>query len=115
MASQTMSKAYRVYHKLDTPYSVLLENRNIDDTLMFESNAVAVLCKILEFVIFMLNTVNQLGGLAEVVVVSAAVIHCQCSQWEQALCLDFVVIWDMELYFVDEDWNAFSRMNGFVR
>ncbi|XP_013387463.1 synaptojanin-1 isoform X2 [Lingula anatina] len=38
-----MSKSFRVYHKLEPPYSVLLECRNKEDTLMFESNAVAVL------------------------------------------------------------------------
>ncbi|XP_077979137.1 synaptojanin-1-like isoform X2 [Glandiceps talaboti] len=39
-----LSKSFRVYHKLEPPpYSVLLESRNKDDTLMFESNAVAVL------------------------------------------------------------------------
>ncbi|XP_070565612.1 synaptojanin-1-like [Ptychodera flava] len=39
-----LSKSFRVYHKLEPPpYSVLLESRNKEDTLMFESNAVAVL------------------------------------------------------------------------
>jgi len=41
-----MSKSFRVYHKLDPPYSVLLECRNKEETLMFESGAVAVLCKL---------------------------------------------------------------------
>ena len=39
-----MSKSFRVYHKLEPPYSVILEYRSRDDTLMFESGAVAVLC-----------------------------------------------------------------------
>ena len=39
-----ISRSFRVYHKLEPPYSVMLENRNLDDTLMFESNAVTVLC-----------------------------------------------------------------------
>ncbi|XP_046716782.1 synaptojanin-1 isoform X2 [Silurus meridionalis] len=38
------SKGYRVYHKLDPPpYSVIVETRNRDECLMFESGAVAVL------------------------------------------------------------------------
>ncbi|MBN3289793.1 SYNJ1 protein, partial [Polypterus senegalus] len=38
------SKGYRVYHKLDiTPYSVLVEARNREECLLFESGAVAVL------------------------------------------------------------------------
>ena len=40
-----LSKNYRIFHKLEPPYSVLLEDRSKDDTLMFESNAVAILCK----------------------------------------------------------------------
>uniref|UniRef100_A0A8C4STD2 Uncharacterized protein n=1 Tax=Erpetoichthys calabaricus TaxID=27687 RepID=A0A8C4STD2_ERPCA len=40
------SKGYRVYHKLDIPpYSVLVEARNREECLLFESGAVAVLCK----------------------------------------------------------------------
>ncbi|NP_001139913.1 synaptojanin-1 [Salmo salar] len=40
------SKGYRIYHKLDPPpYSVIVETRNRDECLMFESGAVAVLCK----------------------------------------------------------------------
>ena len=39
------SKGYRIYHKLDPPYSVIVETRNKDECLMFESGAVAVLCK----------------------------------------------------------------------
>ena len=39
-----MSKNFRIYHKLDPPYSVLLEDRGKDESLMFESNAVAALC-----------------------------------------------------------------------
>ncbi|XP_062869631.1 synaptojanin-1 isoform X2 [Trichomycterus rosablanca] len=38
------SKGYRVYHKLDPPpYSVIVETRNHNECLMFESGAVAVL------------------------------------------------------------------------
>jgi len=40
-----MSKCFRVYHKLDPPYSVILECRTKEETLMFESGAVAVLCE----------------------------------------------------------------------
>uniref|UniRef100_A0A672GYR2 Synaptojanin-1 n=1 Tax=Salarias fasciatus TaxID=181472 RepID=A0A672GYR2_SALFA len=40
------SKGYRIYHKLDPPpYSVIVETRARDECLMFESGAVAVLCK----------------------------------------------------------------------
>ncbi|CAC5390218.1 SYNJ [Mytilus coruscus] len=39
-----MIKNFRVFHKLEPPpYSIILENRNNEDTLMFESNALAVL------------------------------------------------------------------------
>ncbi|XP_021342465.1 synaptojanin-1-like isoform X1 [Mizuhopecten yessoensis] len=38
-----MTKNFRIFHKLEPPYSVIVENRNIDDTLMFESNALAIL------------------------------------------------------------------------
>ena len=43
----SMRKAFRVSFKNSTsgPYSVLLENRNREETLLFESGAVAVLCK----------------------------------------------------------------------
>uniref|UniRef100_A0A671PN39 Synaptojanin-1 n=1 Tax=Sinocyclocheilus anshuiensis TaxID=1608454 RepID=A0A671PN39_9TELE len=38
------SKGYRIYHKLDPPpYSVIVETRNREECLMFESGAVAVL------------------------------------------------------------------------
>ncbi|XP_041066893.1 synaptojanin-1 isoform X3 [Carcharodon carcharias] len=40
------SKGYRIYHKLDPPpssYSVIVETRNREDCLLFESGAVAVL------------------------------------------------------------------------
>uniref|UniRef100_A0A4W3IT96 Synaptojanin-1 n=1 Tax=Callorhinchus milii TaxID=7868 RepID=A0A4W3IT96_CALMI len=40
------SKGYRIYHKLDpppSPFSVMVETRNREDCLMFESGAVAVL------------------------------------------------------------------------
>lgn len=40
------SKGYRIYHKLDPPpYSVIVETRTREECLMFESGAVAVLCK----------------------------------------------------------------------
>ncbi|ESO01264.1 hypothetical protein HELRODRAFT_157228 [Helobdella robusta] len=41
----SMSKCFRVYHKLDPPFSVLLENRSKMDgeTLLFESNIIATL------------------------------------------------------------------------
>lgn len=40
------SKGYRIYHKLDPPpYSVIVETRAREECLMFESAAVAVLCK----------------------------------------------------------------------
>lgn len=40
------SKGYRIYHKLDPPpYSVIVEARTREECLMFESGAVAVLCK----------------------------------------------------------------------
>lgn len=43
------SKGYRIYHKLDPPpYSVIVETRNREECLMFESGAVAVLCKAFE-------------------------------------------------------------------
>ncbi|KAK3104004.1 hypothetical protein FSP39_023595 [Pinctada imbricata] len=38
-----MTKNFRIFHKLEPPYSVIIENRNYEDTLMFESNALAVL------------------------------------------------------------------------
>lgn len=40
-----MRKDFRIYHKLEPPFSVLMECRNREETLMFESDAVAVLCK----------------------------------------------------------------------
>ena len=43
-SKMSMSKNYRIFHKLEPPYSVIMESRNREDTLMFESNAVAVLC-----------------------------------------------------------------------
>eukprot|EP00057_Strongylocentrotus_purpuratus_P008958 XP_011663432.1 PREDICTED: synaptojanin-1 [Strongylocentrotus purpuratus] len=39
----TMGKSFRVYHKVGPPYSVILEARNKQETLLFESDAVAVL------------------------------------------------------------------------
>lgn len=46
-----MSKGFRVFEKSKppTPYSILLEHRNKSETLLFESNAVAVLCKLLKY------------------------------------------------------------------
>ncbi|ESP04692.1 hypothetical protein LOTGIDRAFT_135750 [Lottia gigantea] len=42
-----MGKIFRVFHKLppdpDTPYSVILESKNREETVMFESNAVVIL------------------------------------------------------------------------
>ena len=49
-----ISRSFRVFHKLEPPYSVMLENRNIDDTLMFESNAVTVLCKLVMMIYLLL-------------------------------------------------------------
>lgn len=48
LEKMAFSKGYRIYHKLDPPqgpYSVIVETRNRDDCLMFESGAVATLCK----------------------------------------------------------------------
>ncbi len=42
----TFGKSFRVYHKLEPPYSVILETRKRQETLLFESDAVAVLCKL---------------------------------------------------------------------
>uniref|UniRef100_A0A671RJ75 Synaptojanin-1 n=1 Tax=Sinocyclocheilus anshuiensis TaxID=1608454 RepID=A0A671RJ75_9TELE len=43
-AVMAFSKGYRIYHKLDPPpYSVIVETRNREECLMFESGAVAVL------------------------------------------------------------------------
>lgn len=40
------SKGFRVYHKLDPPpFSLLVETRHKEECLLFESGAVAVLCK----------------------------------------------------------------------
>ncbi|XP_033638398.1 synaptojanin-1-like [Asterias rubens] len=41
----TFGKSFRVYHKLEPPYSVILETRKRQETLLFESDAVAVLCQ----------------------------------------------------------------------
>ena len=38
-----LSKSFRLFHKLDPPYSVILEERNIDESLLFESGVVGVL------------------------------------------------------------------------
>uniref|UniRef100_A0A8C1IM67 phosphoinositide 5-phosphatase n=1 Tax=Cyprinus carpio TaxID=7962 RepID=A0A8C1IM67_CYPCA len=54
------SKGYRVYHKLDPPpYSVIVETRNREECLMFESGAVAVLCKTVHTP-FILQSLNPL-------------------------------------------------------
>uniref|UniRef100_A0A8B9H4V3 phosphoinositide 5-phosphatase n=1 Tax=Astyanax mexicanus TaxID=7994 RepID=A0A8B9H4V3_ASTMX len=43
-STMAFSKGYRIYHKLDPPpYSVIVETRNREECLMFESGAVAVL------------------------------------------------------------------------
>lgn len=48
------SKGYRIYHKLDPPpYSVIVETRNREECLMFETGAVAVLCK--TYFLYILN------------------------------------------------------------
>ena len=40
------SKGFRIYHKLDPPpFSLIVETRHKEECLMFESGAVAVLCK----------------------------------------------------------------------
>ncbi|KAK3594082.1 hypothetical protein CHS0354_040850 [Potamilus streckersoni] len=38
-----ISRSFRVYHKLEPPYSVILENKSLNDTLMFESHAITTL------------------------------------------------------------------------
>lgn len=49
-SKMAFSKGYRVYHKLDPlPFSVMVETRNREECLMFESGAVAVLCKLICF------------------------------------------------------------------
>lgn len=42
-----MGKFFRVYEKLKppNPYSIIMEHRNYSETLLFESQAVAVLSK----------------------------------------------------------------------
>ena len=40
-----MGKSYKVWHKSNGPYSVLLEQRNRDEVLLFESLVVASLGK----------------------------------------------------------------------
>lgn len=45
-STMAFSKGYRIYHKLDPPpYSIIVETRTREECLMFESGAVAVLCK----------------------------------------------------------------------
>nr|XP_022328766.1 synaptojanin-1-like isoform X2 [Crassostrea virginica] len=38
-----MIKNFRIFHKLEPPYSVILENKQYEDSLLFESSALAVL------------------------------------------------------------------------
>ena len=40
-----MIKNFRIFHKLEPPYSVILENKQYEDSLLFESSALAVLRK----------------------------------------------------------------------
>uniref|UniRef100_A0A8C4HLF6 phosphoinositide 5-phosphatase n=1 Tax=Dicentrarchus labrax TaxID=13489 RepID=A0A8C4HLF6_DICLA len=54
------SKGYRIYHKLDPPpYSVIVETRTREECLMFESGAVAVLCKAFCLFALRLNSPNK--------------------------------------------------------
>lgn len=55
------SKGYRIYHKLDPPpYSVIVETRSKEECLMFESGAVAVLCKeLLSFQLFFIKLLKK--------------------------------------------------------
>ncbi|XP_022094958.1 synaptojanin-1-like isoform X2 [Acanthaster planci] len=39
----TFGKSFKIYHKVEPPYSVILETRKRQETLLFESDAVAVL------------------------------------------------------------------------
>ena len=41
----TFGKSFRIYHKLEPPYSVMIDSRHREETLLFESDAVAVLCE----------------------------------------------------------------------
>lgn len=52
-----LSKGFRVLEKScpPSPQSILLEHRNKSETLLFESQAVAVLCKYLFFVNFLIG------------------------------------------------------------
>uniref|UniRef100_A0A4W3IK78 Synaptojanin-1 n=1 Tax=Callorhinchus milii TaxID=7868 RepID=A0A4W3IK78_CALMI len=66
------SKGYRIYHKLDpppSPFSVMVETRNREDCLMFESGAVAVLIS-LETICNILITDNGDSMLYYLVVVT---------------------------------------------
>ena len=38
-----LSKSFRLFHKLDPPYSVILEERNLEESLLFESKVVGIL------------------------------------------------------------------------
>ena len=53
-----MSKNFRIFHKLEPPYSIIVENRNRDETLMFESNAVAILCQYFQFSVKIVNLLH---------------------------------------------------------
>lgn len=48
-----MGKGFRVLEKSKppSPYSILLECRGKEETLLFESQAVAVLCKFFQFIL----------------------------------------------------------------
>lgn len=52
-----MGKGFRVYEKLKppSPHSLLLERRNHKETVLFESQAVAVLCKYITFINFLIT------------------------------------------------------------
>ena len=58
-----MSKCFRVYHKLDPPYSILLECRNKEDTLIFESGVIAALSLYhFHFLIMFLSRLQDVPG-----------------------------------------------------
>lgn len=51
VSDMSLSKGFRVYQKLEPRFSIILESRAKDETLIFESNAVAVLCTFSRFLI----------------------------------------------------------------
>ena len=55
-----MIKNFRIFHKLEPPYSVILENKQYEDSLLFESSALAVLRK--NYTLF-LSTVQDVSVL----------------------------------------------------